>query len=86
MKVLFYGAVLEYTNGEKSLEFDGCSNVRELINELGGHYGLRFREFLLGEETCFFLINGKGLMMTGGLNTSLGSDDKIEVLPFADAG
>ena len=41
---------------------------------------------VLGEETCFFLVNGKGIMMTGGLDTKLCPGDKIEVLPFADAG
>jgi len=86
MRVLFYGDVVGCTNGEKSFEIEGCSNVRELIDRLGGHYGERFKEFALGEETCFFLINGKGIMMTGGLNTRLNAEDKIELLPFAEAG
>jgi len=86
MKVLFYGNVLEHTKNEKSYDADDCSNVRELINELGGHYGNSFKDFLSGEDTCLFLVNGKGIMMTGGLNTKLLSDDKIEVLPFTEAG
>ena len=86
MKVLFYGNVLDYTNGEKTHEIDDCSNVRSLAGKLGDHYGGRFKEFLLGDETCFFLVNGKGLMMTGGLDTLLNPDDKIEVLPFVEAG
>ena len=86
-KVLFYGNVREYTNEEKSFAFTGaCSTVRELIDTLGAHYGARFREYALGEETCFFLVNGKGLMMTGGLDTRLNAGDTIEVLPFAQAG
>jgi len=86
MKILFYGNVLEYTNGEKSLELNECSNIRELIGKLGDHFGDRLKNFLLGEETCFFLVNGTGLMMTGGLDTKLKASDKVEVLPFADAG
>ena len=86
MQVLFYGNVLEFTNNEKFIEEKNCGNIRELINMLGDRYGTRFKEFLLGEETCFFLINGKGIMMTGGLDTKLQSDDKIEVLPFVEAG
>jgi len=89
MKIIFYGSVLEYTNNEKSFETSDNANiatVRELINELCLHYGERLKEFLLGEDTCFFLVNGAGLMMTGGLNTKLQPGDKIEVLPFADAG
>jgi len=86
MKVLFYGNVLDYTNGSKSYEVKDSSNVRELADELAGHYGERLKEFLLGEETCFFLVNGKGIMMTGGMETKLKAGDKIEILPFADAG
>ena len=86
MKILFYGNVLDCTNGEKSFEAIDCVNLHELVDKLGGHYGERFKEFLLGEKTCFFLVNGKGIMMTGGLNTKLNPQDKIEVLPFADAG
>ena len=91
MKVLFYGNVLDYTRGEKSFEVykspeNSVSNVRELVDELGNYYGEGLKEFILGEENCFFLVNGKGLMMTGGLDTKLCPGDKIEVLPFADAG
>ena len=85
MNILFYGNVLDYTK-EKSFEAGNCPSVRDLVNILGGHYGERFKEFLLGDETCFFLVNGKGLMMTGGLDTPLNPDDKVEVLPFAEAG
>jgi len=60
--------------------------VRDLINILSGHFGEDFQDFLLGKETCFFLINGKGIMMSGGLDTKLNPGDKIEVLPFAQAG
>jgi len=90
MKIFFYGNVLEFTNNEKLHEISGdaknCPNVRSLINILGTQYGERFRNFLLGEETCFFLVNGKGLMLTGGLDTQLNMKDKIEILPIAEAG
>ena len=107
MKVLFYGSVREYANGEKSYELPepaggkgtasaacsllpaesaDCSSVRDLIGKLGDHFGERFKEFLFGNETCFFLINGKGIMMTGGLDTKLHPGDKIEVVPFAQGG
>ena len=86
MKVLFYGNLLEYTNEEKSFELSDCSSVRELVCKLGEHFGEKLKVFLLGDDNCLFLVNGKGLMMTGGLDTKLQEDDKIEVLPFADAG
>jgi molybdopterin converting factor small subunit len=87
LKVLFYGDALEYTNGDKSFDFTGDNlNLQKLIDKLSDHYGECFQNFLLGDETCFFLINGKGIMMTGGLNTKLNRDDKIEILPFVKAG
>ena len=86
MTVLFYGNVLELTEGERSFEAGNCSNVRDLITKLGARFGGRFHEYLLGSETCFFLVNGKGIMMTGGLDTELQGSDRIEVLPFTEAG
>jgi len=86
MKVIFYGNALKHTKNEKLYNAGDCPDIRELINELDGYYGGGLKDFLLGEETCLFLVNGKGIMMTGGLNTKLQSDDKIEVLPFAEAG
>jgi molybdopterin converting factor small subunit len=86
MKIFFYGDVTKQTNGEKSCEIKDCLNVRDLVYELSNHYGEPFGEFLLGEGTCFFLVNGKGLMMTGGTDTKLCPDDKIEILPFTEAG
>jgi len=86
VKVLFYGNVIEYTNGDKFFEAESCVSVRELAGRLSDHYGERLKEFLLNSNTCFFLVNGKGIMLTGGLDTKLQSDDKIEILPFAEAG
>ena len=86
MNVLFYSNVLEYTKGEKSYTACNSASVRELIIELGEHYGDRLKEFLLGDSNCIFLVNSTGLMKTGGLDTKLKQGDKIEILPFADAG
>jgi len=87
MKVSFFGSACEYTHGEKSYEFPAdCLSVRDLIDRLGGRFGEDFRNFLLGNETCLFLVNGKGLAMSGGLDTELHSGDKIEVVPFINGG
>ena len=86
MTVLFYGGALEQTAGERSFEAPYCSNVRDLVSVLGRRFGEGLEKFLLGNETCFFLVNGKGLMMTGGLDTKLADSDRIEVLPFTEAG
>ena len=88
MNVSVHGSVREYTNGENSCEFPDadCPGVRDLIDRLGGRFGESFRKFLLGSETCLFLVNGKGLMMTGGLDTKLNPGDKVDVLPFVQGG
>ena len=86
MNVLFYANVRDYTSGEKSFETDSTLNMRTLIDLLGEHYGGKFKEFLLGDDTCFFLVNGKGAMTTGGLNTPLHPGDKVEILPFVGGG
>ena len=86
MKVSFHGNALTHTAGEDSFTSDDAQSIRALIKLLARRYGEDFRAFLLGDETCFFLVNGKGLMSTGGLDTELRPDDLVEVLPFVHAG
>jgi len=86
MTVSFYGSVQDGTNGDKSCEAECTESLYTLIELLGERYGESFKEFLLGDETCFFLVNGNGIMATGGLRTPLHHDDNIEVLPFVNGG
>ena len=88
MIVSFYSKVKEYTNGENT--YSPASNIhttlRELLDELVLHYGERFEAFIYGSETCLFLVNGKGIKLSGGLDTPIKPGDKIEILPFVEAG
>ena len=86
MKVIFHGSVREYTGGTKNFEAEAPLNLRTLIAVLGEQFGGQFKDFLLGDNTCFFLVNGTGIMTTGGLNTTLKPVDIVDVLPFVDAG
>ena len=86
MTVVFYGKVIEYTNGETSYRPEYCPSLRSLIEKLGDCYGDSFKDFLLSSETCIFLINGTGVLSTGGLDSPLKEGDKVEILPFVDAG
>jgi molybdopterin converting factor small subunit len=65
---------------------EGVRNLHALINLLGERFGAQFKEFLLGDDTCFFLVNGSGIMTTGGLNTPLHAGDKVDILPFVPGG
>ena len=86
MIVTFYGAITQYTNGDKSYTPKTHTTLRGLIEELGKYYGEQFVSFVNGNETCIILINGKGIMLSGGPDSILNSGDKIEILPFVDAG
>ena len=86
MKVSFHGSVQAYTSGKTSLDLEGAQSVRMLIDLLSGQYGARFAEYLLGDGTCFFLVNGSSIIQTGGLDTPLNQGDRVEILPFVDGG
>ena len=84
MKVHFYGSVQKYGGGE-SVEVGQVETIGLLIEELGYKIGADFKEYLLGEN-CFFLVNGRAILGTGGLNTKVSLGDKIEILPVVEAG
>ena len=86
MTVVFYGNVIDHAGGEASFQSRGSESIRTLINELGDHFGQSFKAFLLGDETCLILVNGKGITTTGGLDTPLSPADQVELLPFIEAG
>jgi len=84
--VVFYGSVIDRADGQDFVQLRNSVSVRTLIDELGRRFGPNFKTFLLGDETCLFLVNGRGILATGGLDTALAPGDKIEVLPFIEAG
>ena len=86
MTVHFHGYVIDHAKGVESFQSETSETVGALIDELGNHFGQSFKDFLLGDETCLFLVNGKGLMTTGGFGTKLLPGDKIEILPYVVAG
>ena len=86
MLVTFYGNALKYTNNEKTYRADSVLNLLSLVDVLGEHYGVEFKDFLLGSETCLILVNGKAIQSLSGLETKLKNGDAIEILPFVSAG
>ena len=85
INIIFYESVQNHS-GCKSIEIEPVETLKVLIDKLGERLGDGFKEYLLGDDTCFFLINGKSILRTGGLNTKLNPNDKIEVLPMVEAG
>ena len=86
MFVAFYGGITRFTNGDNTYTPKAHATLRGLLEELAELYGEQFISFVYGNETCIILINGKGIMLSGGLDSVLDLDDKIEFLPFVDAG
>jgi len=86
MTVIFYSSVTKYTSGDKSYTPKNHPTLRGLLEELGEHYGDEFSTFINGSDTYLILINGKGVKLTGGLDSPLHPGDKIDILPFVDAG
>jgi len=86
MKVTFYSSITKYTNGDKTFTPKNHPTLRELLKELGDHYGEDFISFIDDKDTCLILINGKGVKLSGGLDSPLESGDKVDILPFVDAG
>jgi len=88
MKVSFYGKIKEYTNNEGSYSPVSSvhSTLRDLLIELNEHYSESFTTFISSNETCLILVNGNGVKLTGGLDTPINQGDRIEILPFVEAG
>ena len=85
MTVQFYLSVQEHTKCQE-IELEQAETMRVLIDKLGERFGEDFRQYLLADETCFFLINGKSLLSIGGMNAPLQPNDKIQILPVVEAG
>ena len=86
MTVKFHGNIVEFTGGATSCGIDDCADVCALIDKLGLLFGEAFCDILNDGDTCFFLINGKGLMQTGGPESRLAPGDIVDILPFVEAG
>ena len=85
MIVSFYESVQNHT-GCQTIEVAQADTLRTLIDLLGKQFGESFQEYLLGDDTCFFLVNGKSILHTGGLHTPLKPEDRVEILPVVEAG
>jgi len=86
MNVHFYGSALDFTGGAATYQPGGSPDLKSLISDLGGRFGDSFRDKLLANDSFLILVNGKGIMQTGGFDTKLSPGDKVEILPFIEAG
>ena len=85
MVVSFYECVQNHTDCQ-TIEVAQADTLRTLIDLLGQQFGEPFHDYLLADDTCFFLVNGKSIIHTGGLRTPLTPEDRVEILPVVEAG
>ena len=86
MKVVFYGSVLQHTNGHKEYSPDTCTDLGSLFELLGNEYDQNLKELLISGSSFLVIVNGRGASTTGGLETKLQHGDVVEILPFIEAG
>lgn len=89
--IIRYFADIRDLTGENERRWTGtASTLAELLSDLGGYYGPRFRGRILTDsglsETIIVLINGRDIRHLEGLNTPLGPDDTVSIFPVVAGG
>ena len=84
-----FSSALESVTDERTTEVE-ASTVKEALDELAGKYGDDFEERLLedGELRRFvnLYVNGDDVRHGDGLETAIGEDDEISILPAVSGG
>ena len=84
-----FSSALESVTDERTTEVE-ASTVEEALDELAGKYGDDFEERLLedGELRRFvnLYVNGDDVRHGDGLETPIGEDDEISILPAVSGG
>ena len=86
MTISLHGKALELAAADGPIRTEGHETLLDLIRWLGETRGEALSDHLLGEDTCFFLVNGRGVMATGGLSTPLTGDDVVDAIPLVGGG
>lgn len=77
--------------GKTNISLPEKSSVRDLVDELVGRYGTGFNDFLLNRENrlrkyVVILVNGRGVGILSGLDTTLNEGDSILIMPAVGGG
>ena len=84
-----FSSALESVTDERTTEVE-ASTVKEALDELAGKYGDDFEERLLedGELRRFvnLYVNGDDVRHGDGLETAIGDEDEISILPAVSGG
>ncbi len=93
VNVKYFATLREITDKrEEKVKLQEGSTVEDLLKQLVGQYGTRFREYVVDEETgkprahLLFLINGTSISSLEGLSTKLSHDSVVALMPPVGGG
>jgi len=91
MTIIRIPAVMSETGGSKKVEVD-ADTVLESLHAYTEEYGPELEEDVLNEdeeevrEYINVYVNGKDVRDREGVNTKVGADDEIRIIPAASGG
>ncbi len=90
MKIKFFAYIRDYT-GSREIEYNRCTTVQELLDELCIKYGKKFRELIFTgdrqlSDEIIILVNGRNIVHMEFLDTPLRPDDEISIFPVVAGG
>jgi len=88
-RITFYGALAKIT-GEKTTDVE-ASTLKEALSTLTVKYGDRFKDRIydeIGKLRRFIniYVNGKDIRFLNHLDTELGDEDKVSIIPAVGGG
>jgi molybdopterin synthase sulfur carrier subunit len=91
--VKFFAVVRELTGKrDETVYLDDQATVRSLLDKLVEEYGTKFRDYLFDPASreprghIQFLIDGRNVALTGGLDTVLKDGSSFAILPPVGGG
>ena len=87
VQVNFFSNVRALTGEPGStLELPEGSSVRDLLIIVAARYGDELREYLFTDEGGLDSLNGRGVGVLDGLDTTLNDGDRVAILPTIGGG
>jgi MoaD family protein len=92
VEVSYFSNVRALTGESGStLELEDGSSVRDLLIDVAVRYGDELREYLFTEDSMLHshvvvILNGRGVGVLEGLDTTLDTGDRVAILPSIGGG
>jgi MoaD family protein len=93
VRIRYFASLRELTSlREEMLEVGEGTTVLDVLNQLAGRHGERFREYVFDHETgnprpyLQFLLDEKSILIMSGLSTVLKGDCEFAIIPPVGGG